>query len=186
MKSPTNLTPLNKKETKNIIELIDKTYLLDKNKQNNFTTKKFSESFMGDLLLDPDLFTLYINRKNKIYITNKQSKEIDKNKLKVMNIGIYLGELMRSEFRPSVEGSQIIAEFANKNILEINEHDFKEYMNGFDIFLEDKYDLSNLSDHAFVILVFNKNPIGAAKRSGDRLINFLSKGRRLQTMDIPD
>jgi len=90
-----NLKFLNKKEIKNILDLIRKQWDCDAK-------------------LD---YVFSMNEKGKIYIVNREISEIDLSKLRISSIGLYFGTLVEgSSLRLSIEGSQLVGPKAKKNV----------------------------------------------------------------------
>ena len=90
-----NLKVLKSKEVKEIKQLIE---------------KQFGAVVEGNLVF-------FLNTKeNKIFISNQDIGLINFNDFNVNSIGLYLGELYNNEFRPSVEGAQLIAKTQNGDI----------------------------------------------------------------------
>lgn len=114
------------------------------------------------------------DREEKIYLINRQFAEIPLDKLRINKIGLYFGQVVRGELRLSIEGSQIIGPEAKKNVLEINEEETREWLNGND--LETTEHLSG-----FMILKHEKDFFGTGKFKEGKILNFIPKGRRLKT-----
>ena len=89
---------LNSRETKEIMELIEKQW-------------------GAKLKLD---CTFVKNNKNRIFIVNKEIKNIELEKLRINSVGMYFCGL-ENGIRLSIEGSQIIGQKAAKNVVEISE-----------------------------------------------------------------
>jgi len=143
-----NLKILNKKEIKNILDIIK---------------KQFGADFKSD-------YVFLISEKNKIYIVNRDIERIDLSKLRVNSYGIYFGELRNDELRFSVEGSQIIGKIAKKNVVELDDKNLKDWFNGLDLDME--------FDRGFVILKHKDDFVGCGKSLGDKILNYLPKIRR--------
>ncbi|MDD3263870.1 MAG: hypothetical protein PHT94_03165 [Candidatus Nanoarchaeia archaeon] len=182
----TNLNQLNKKDIQNFFEIINKQYDINLNiERKNISTLKFSKQFIKDnTLLNYKYFSIFSNNKDKYYVTNKEVENIDLRRLNLVNVGLYIGEMMKNYFRPSIEFAQIIAPYVNKNIIELNKKEAIDFLNGFDIFKEDFN--GKIEEQNFIIIIYENDVLGIARKNEDRLLNFLSKGRRLQTSDVPD
>ncbi|MBS3176399.1 hypothetical protein J4457_04130 [Candidatus Woesearchaeota archaeon] len=146
-----NLKVLKSKEVKEIKQLIE---------------KQFGAVVEGNLVF-------FLNTKeNKIFISNQDIGLINFNDFNVNSIGLYLGELYNNEFRPSVEGAQLIAKTATKNILEVSREEALQYLQGKDI--EKQTELQG-----FIILKCGSDIIGSTRKKEGKLLNFFPKQRRL-------
>lgn len=140
---------LQRKEAKKIIELIKKQWGAD-----------------ASNLLDEYFF---IQSGNDINIISRDIAKQKFEELRINSIGIYFGEL-KNEIRLSIEGSQLIGEKAQKNIIELNEQEIKAWMKGEEI--ETKQE--------GYLLVKHKNFFAGCGRAKEgKLINFVPKERRI-------
>jgi len=147
------LTILNSKEIKKILKLIE----------NQWNAK---------LNLD---YAFLKNNKNRIFIVNKNLEKIELEKLRVNSIGMYFCETRDNEIRLSIEGSQLIGPKATKNIIELNDQELKKWFNGEDLEKE-----SNCS--GFVLLRHNDDFLGTGKYKPGKVLNYVSKSRRINTI----
>src|SRR3989338_1712016 len=86
-----------------------------------------------DAELDKNLVFFLNTKENDVYITNQKIGEVNFNKFNINTIGLYLGELFDKEFRPSMDGAQLIAKTATKNMVEISSEEAKAYLQGKDL-----------------------------------------------------
>lgn len=134
--------------------------------------KKIIKNHWGaDTELD---YAFLMNDKGKIFIINREIGEIDLSKLNINNIGLYFGELMFGELRLSIEGSQIIGTFTKKNIVNLNEKQTEEWMQGNDVSVESK----NLNLNGFIIIKHDKDFLGSGKYKEGKILNYVPKERR--------
>lgn len=145
-----NLKILNKKQIKEILNLIKKQW-------------------DADVILD---YAFLQSSKNKIYIINKDALKINLSNLKINSLGLYFAEIKNSEIRLSIEGSQLIGPKAKKNIIELNEEQAKEWMQGNDLEIE-----CNCS--GFLIIKHKDDFLGCGKYADKKVFNFIGKSRRL-------
>lgn len=110
--------------------------------------------------------------KDKIYLVNKDISKIDLSKLRINSIGMYFAEMRDNNIRLSIEGSQIIGPKAKKNVLELNEKELKEWMQGND--LEKETSLSG-----FLIIKNKDDYLGCGKSRDGKVLNFIGKARRI-------
>ena len=147
----TELKILNSKEIKEIYKLIEKQW---------GAKIKLDYGFLRNL-------------KNRIFIINKNISAIDISKLRINSVGIYFCEMDKLGIRLSIEGSQIIGPKAAKNIVELSGDETKQWFRGEDIHKE-------CGDCKGFIILKNKNDfLGTGKYSGGRILNYVSKTRRV-------
>jgi NOL1/NOP2/fmu family ribosome biogenesis protein len=148
-----NLKILNSKEKKQILSLIEKQW---------------------DAKLNLDYVFLQNEKKNKIYMVNKDISKIDASKIRINSLGLYLGELRNNEMRLSIEGSQLVGPKAKKNIIEIDNP--REWIKGNDLETEE-------TANTFVIIKNGNDFYGCGKIKEGRIFNFVSKNRRINVSD---
>lgn len=144
---------LNKKETKEIFNSIE-------------------QQWDAKLKLD---YVFLKTEKGKVYIINKDISKIDLSKLRVNTIGLYFAEMKNNEIRLSIEGSQIIGPKANKNILELNQEEVKEWMKGNDLEKEGNFS-------GFLIMKNKDDYLGCGKYRDGEILNFVNKARRINLL----
>ena len=113
------------------------------------------------------------NSRNRVFIVSKDLSKIDMSKLRLNSIGLYFCEIDNKGIRLSIEGSHIIGEKANKNIVEINEEETKKWFKGEDLEKECK------ECKGFVILKNKNDFLGTGKYSNGKIMNYVGKSRRL-------
>jgi len=148
-----NLKILNKKEIKNILVLLKKTF--------GFNDK-----------LD---YAFLQNEKGKLFIANKEVFDVDFSRIKINNIGLYFGKIKNNEIRLSIEGAQLIGKNSKKNIIELNDKQKEEWMKGIDIDYK--------GEQGFVLVKYKDNFIGCGKIARDKILNFIPKERRLKIVN---
>ncbi|MFH1054214.1 MAG: hypothetical protein V1740_07380 [Candidatus Woesearchaeota archaeon] len=145
-----NLKILNKKETKPIL--------------NNLKIH-----FGFDAKLD---FVFLKSNKNRIYLVNRDISRIDLSRIRINTIGIYIGELVGSDLRLSIEGSQIIGPGSNKNIITTKFDEQLEWLKGNDLIKSDR-------DDGYKIIKHEDDFIGCGMQKQGKILNFIPKIRRL-------
>jgi len=143
-----NLTILNRKQIKKILQLLNKQF-----------------GFKDDLN-----YVFLQNRDGKIFFVNKSIGNLDLNKLRINSIGLYFGKLENEGLRLSIEGSQIIDDQAKKNLVELNEKQVKEWIAGEDLEIKDY--------SGYVLIKHKKDFLGCGKAKENRILNFVPKTRR--------
>ena len=139
--------------------------------------KRFLELLKRQFGFDGELdYAFFINNDNKIFIVNKEIAGIDLSKIRINSLGLYIAEMSDNEVRLSIEGSQLIGPLSNKNIVELDEKEAREWLKGSDIEKE-------IKETGFVILKSGKDYIGSGKAKQGRILNFVPKTRRLRVSD---
>lgn len=114
------------------------------------------------------------NEKDKIYITNKDISKVNLDNIKINTIGLYFGQLKEGKLRLSIDGSQLIGKYCKKNVAEIDNKKAIDWLKGQDINFDNSFE-SNI----FIILKNGNDFIGCGKYSNGKILNFVSKPRRL-------
>ena len=113
------------------------------------------------------------NNKNRIFIIGKDISKIDISKLRLNSVGMYFCEIDNKGMRLSIEGSQLIGAKATKNVVELNEEETKKWFKGEDLEKE-------CNDCQGFVILKNKNDfIGTGKYSKGKILNYVSKTRRV-------
>src|SRR3989338_8301353 len=145
---------LNGKEIKEILKLIEKQW-------------------GAKLKLD---YAFLKNPKNRVFIINKEDiSKIELEKLRINSIGMYFCEIDKLGIRLSIEGSQIIGKKAEKNIVEINEEQAKQWFKGEDLEIKGNYS-------GFVIIKHNNDFLGNGNYKNGKILNYVSKSRRVSAL----
>ena len=129
---------------------------------------KLKEQFGYDYQED---FAFLLNRKDKLFVVNKDISRLDIEKLKVDKYGMYFGEF-KNELRLSMEAAWLIGNKAKKNIIEIDENELKKY------FLGEDLDRDLGKNNRFVLLKYKKDVVSCAKYKDKKILNFLPKIHR--------
>src|SRR3989338_6083471 len=98
---------LNKKETKRVLDIIN-------------------EQFGSELEYDKAFFL----NKDDVYMVNRECFDRQQPSWRVNSLGLYLGEMRNNQFRPSIEGSQIIGKTAKLNIMELSQEQLYDWISG--------------------------------------------------------
>ena len=77
--------------------------------------------------LKPD-YAFLKNTKNRIFIVNRDISKIDFSKLRINSVGMYFCEIDKLGIRLSIEGSQMVGLKAEKNIVEVDEEQAKQWL----------------------------------------------------------
>lgn len=123
----------------------------------------------------PEGIYFCINKKEKVYLTTREAFELSQEDLRVNTFGMYFGTIMKDGFRPSLEGLDMLKSAITKNVLEINEAQFEEWILGSDLEVENKDD-----DNTYLVIKFGEDFVGIGKLKGNTILNYLPKSRKLQ------
>ena len=154
-----NLRILNSRDTKHILERL--------NEQYGFNYDRTSQEYV-----------FLMNKDNRIYIVSRNVEILPYDEMKIDSIGMYLGELYKESVRLSIEGSQMIGPSSTKNVIELNKDEMLEWIKGADIEHED-------TGKEFLIIKYNNTDtgktdyLGAGKYKDEKIMNYVSKSRRL-------
>ncbi|MBW3012202.1 hypothetical protein KY311_03380 [Candidatus Woesearchaeota archaeon] len=150
------LSPLNTREVKPIKKQISEHWGCD---------------FEGD-------YFFFKSAKDKVYILGRDADKIDLKNFRIDTLGMYFARVSDDGIRLSFEGSQVIGKIATKNVLELDEHDLRDWMRGEELDNID-IDLSGLS--GYVIIKHGNDFFGCGKVTEKKILNFVPKIRRMQT-----
>ncbi|RJQ15499.1 hypothetical protein C4573_05055 [Candidatus Woesearchaeota archaeon] len=122
-------------------------------------------------------YVFLMNTNNRIYLANRSIEKIDMQKMRIDTLGLYFGELYNNALRLSIEGAQLIAKHAEKNIVPLNKEQMLEWVTGNDISCTEQHD-------GFVIVTWEKDVLGCGKTKNGTLFNYVSKSRKLAVVNI--
>ena len=109
-----------------------------------------------------------------IFLISRDIERLDLEHLRIDSLGLYFGEQKNSELRLSIEGSQLIGKSATRNVDEIDDSEFKDWIHGND--LEKSPD--NCS--GYVLVRHNSDFIGCGRCKEGKILNFVPKARRIK------
>lgn len=116
------------------------------------------------------------NKKKKLFISTKTEKKSKLHIPRTERIGLYFGTINKDDtIRLSLEGTQIIAKSATKNILELNHDQAENWLKGYDFDLDVKKD-------GYYLLKYKQDFLGCGLIRKNQLYNFLPKTRRLKVL----
>ena len=122
------------------------------------------------------------NSKGKIFLVNKDIAKIPLDKLKTDRFGIYFAEIKHEHIRLSMEGAQLFAKEAKgngqklTNVIEFSMPEMRSYYHGIDINKPEEKETKH------VLLSYNKEIFGSAKLKEGKILNFLPKIHRGETI----
>ena len=169
---------LHTREIKRIIEIINKQWGCDLKK-------------------DLSGYVVLLSTKDKIYLLSRDFANVDDRNLNIDSAGMYFGEVLENNsMRLSIEGSQLVGPFAQKNAVELDDDESRSWLAGNDIEKD--------TDAAGFVLLKNRNRetgrydflgCGKCRREGigegagknigkkamekSRILNYVPKTRRI-------
>ncbi len=117
-------------------------------------------------------------QKDKLYIISRDIAKLDLSLYRIIQVGMYFGELKKGLLRLSIEGSQLVGPKAKKNVVELDEEEMRAWLRGEDLDKE-------IDAEGFVIVKHNKDFFGSGKYKEGKILNFVPKSRRLMVADLP-
>jgi len=115
------------------------------------------------------------NEKIRGFSGNLTREQLDKlsQLLRIELIGIYLiKNEHENDFRPSMDGIHLLKSQITKNIIEIDDEQFKSWIRGNDLEIK-------VQKGTFIIS-YKGDLIGSGKSNGERIFNYVPKDRRLR------
>lgn len=109
-----------------------------------------------------------------IFLISRDIEKLDLERLRIDSLGLYFGQLRNGELRLSIEGSQIVGKTAAKNVVELNDAEFRQWLQGEDI----EKTLTDCS--GYVLVKHNTDFIGCGKLKEGKILNFVPKARRVK------
>lgn len=110
----------------------------------------------------------------KIKILSPDFEKLDLEGMVVENLGMYFARWDKDEVRLSIEGSQLVAKHAKKNVVELDEEKCLEWMSGKTI------EVKAQVEEGFVILKCKDYVVGCGRYSKGRILSFVPKWRRVK------
>lgn len=113
-----------------------------------------------------------------IFLISRDIEKLDLERLRINSLGLYFGQFRNNELRLSIEGSQIVGKAATRNIVELDDSEFRQWLGGNEL----EKSLSTLGS-GYVIIKHNSDFIGCGKYKDGRMLNFVPKARRVVIRD---
>lgn len=136
-------------------------------KKNKMFLKVLEDQFG---IVDKVPYVLAMSEKDNVYAADESIKELDLEELNIHSVGAYIGEWRHDGFRPSIEGSKLLA--AKKNVLEVDEKIARMWMYGLDIPCSEEI-------AGWVIIKCGDDFLGSGKFKEGKILNHVPKGRRI-------
>jgi len=134
--------------------------------------EKLNESYGISSL--PHLFLKIGKEKVRAFSGSLTSQEMSKiaRHVNVEIIGIYLCKFEKDGIRLSHDAVSLLSEKITKNIIDITGEQAKEWMKGNDLQIK--------MENKYVVVKNNNILLGCGKSTGERIINFVPKERRVK------
>ena len=117
-------------------------------------------------------YLFFINTKRKVCMVEKSFQLLDKKKLRVNKMGLYLATQEVDGLRLSVEGAQLVK--PKKNFVTLNQAQLKDWLLGSAILVSEK-DVSG-----YVIVKYQDGIVGCGKFKDGTVLNAVGKDRRIK------
>ena len=104
-------------------------------------------------------------------LATEELKELDKI-LRIETAGLYIAKQQTDGIRITMDGVQLFKNQITKNILELNDKQKQDWLQGNDLDIK--------INNAFKILKYQKDFLGCGKSTGERITNFVPKERRIK------
>lgn len=108
-----------------------------------------------------------------IFLISRDIERLDLQQLRINSLGLYFGQLRNDELRLSIEGSQIVGKTATKNVVELDDTEFKLWLRGEDI------EKTLIDCSGYVLIKHNTDFVGCGKCKEGKILNFVPKARRV-------
>jgi len=138
---------------------------------NKKEIKKFLKDLEKEFKIKPKLDYIFLkNNKGKIFIINKSFANLNINKLKINNIGLYIARQEKNNLRLTIEGSILLKN--SKNTLNLTEKQMYDHMKGLELNIKEK--------DGNYILKHKNTFLGSSKIKNNKLLNYIPKSRRIK------
>jgi len=92
--------------------------------------------------------------------------------LRIESAGVYIAKQQEDGIRLTIDGISLFRNQITKNILELTNEQAQEWFKGQDLLIQ--------IDKSFKILKYKDELIGCGKSTGERIVNFMPKERRIK------
>lgn len=125
----------------------------------------------------PDLVYFCLNKKEKVFVCNKECFDIEHFSLRVNAFGNYFGRYMPEGFRLSVEGSQRIGPLATKNVFECDLALRNDWLHGLNLDIDAN---TTTCEGPYVLIKHESDFYGCGKLKEEKILNYLPKSRMIK------
>ncbi len=113
-------------------------------------------------------------RDGDIFLISRDIEKLDLERLNIESAGLYFGQVRNGELRLSIEGSQLVGRTATRNVIEVTDADFRQWLSGSDL----EKDYSGCS--GYVLIKHDGDFIACGKCKDGKILNFVPKARRVR------
>lgn len=110
-----------------------------------------------------------------IFLISRDVEKLDLERIRIDSLGLYFGEKKNDELRLSIEGSQLVGKAAVKNVIQLDDAEFKLWLQGSDL----EKDYGGCS--GFVIMKHSGDFVGCGRCKEGKILNFVPKARRVKS-----
>jgi len=143
---------------------------------NSKLSKQILFALKEQFCFDGELDYVFLkNKKEKIYVLNREIELIDYEKLFIDALGLYFGKFYSDGFRLSIEGSQLIGARCKCNVVELSQREKHDWLRGFDLNINVEY--------GFVLLKSGDDFLGCAKVKNFVAYNSVPSARTLKVVN---
>lgn len=140
---------------------------------NTRNIKKVKDILYEQYGFSEDLpYIFFLTESDKLYIVSEDFKKVGIEQNFVNSMGLYFAKYEKEGIRPSIEGSQIIGKFSNKNIIDLTEEQYKEWMRGEDVYIEGDFG-------RFPLMKYKDDFMGSGIFKENKVLNHIPKTRRI-------
>ena len=123
------------------------------------------------------------NGKDKVYVINRDVERVPFDRMYVDTLGLYMGAWQVDGFRLSMEGAQLLAPLASKNVVEVDDAQRQSWLKGEDLPSDEEGSRFVIIRHARTADVLGcgklRPPREGSNDSSAVILNFVPKARRL-------
>lgn len=147
----------------------------DKKRIKQTLKKQFDSDWM------PNKVFFCLNKKEKVYSTNRDTFDVEQDILRTNAFGNYFGTIMIDGFRLSIEGSQLFGPHAKKGILHVSQEQRDAWIMGHDLEIETKP-----FEGSYVLICYKGDFYGCGKAKKGTIMNYVPKSRKLKKIFDPE
>ena len=128
--------------------------------------------------IPPNVFNRYEfvvrGKRQKIWVVRSAVREFSVFDLKPVYYGMYFAKKDKTGLRLTMNGAQIFGHVATKNIVDLNRHQYLNYLSG-----EKITDLDPEALQGYVLLRYKNRIFACGKATKEGILNYVPKSRQL-------
>ena len=106
----------------------------------------------------------------------KQIKKLEET-VPIERAGVYFAKIIKGEIRLSIEGIFLFKSQINKNIFQLTEQQFEQWMMGQELNIKTE-------KKGFLVMKYKDDFLGCGKASAEKISNYVPKSRRLKNQNV--